>query len=283
MEEPLKRMAETMKSLEGEVDKLRQQVNGQDSGLLERVKIIEDQEGADPTSLAGTGEAYETPTIITDFIDEEEPVEELLPDEMEFGKPTANVTTDVATVTMQPCDSAGASFASAPTATAYVANDRQTQATAARGWTTSTVLSFIRFTPWVAGTPNIEGVLIGESPGNMPSRGIIMYDGVIADIPTGWTLCDGGNDGNGVATPDMSGMFVVGYDTSDTDYDTIGNTGGYKLHGPTENEHAKFRTYPATTGDNNWAYWANDQVTPFDPVDTDNRPLYYTLAFIRKD
>jgi len=63
---------------------------------------------------------------------------------------------------MQPCDSAGASFASAPTATAYVANDRQTQATAARGWTTSTVLSFIRFTPWVAGTPNIEGVLIGE-------------------------------------------------------------------------------------------------------------------------
>lgn len=86
----------------------------------------------------------------------------LTPPQIEFGKPTAPVTTDVATVTLQPCDQGGTSFANAATVTVYVANDRQTQETSGRGWTTSTILSFIRFMPWVAGSPNKEGVLIGE-------------------------------------------------------------------------------------------------------------------------
>lgn len=39
----------------------------------------------------------------------------------------------------------------------------------------------------------------------VPVGGIIMYDGLIADIPAGWQLCDGTN-----GTPDMRDKFVIG-------------------------------------------------------------------------
>ncbi|MFW6129923.1 MAG: hypothetical protein ACOC56_01990, partial [Atribacterota bacterium] len=59
----------------------------------------------------------------------------------------------------------------------------------------------------------------------VPSGGIIMWSGAPGDIPEGWALCDGTND-----TPDLSGKFIVGYNSGDTDYDTVGNTGGEKMH-----------------------------------------------------
>jgi len=55
------------------------------------------------------------------------------------------------------------------------------------------------------------------SPGSalIPSGGIIMWSGLIASIPTGWSLCDGSN-----GTPDLRNRFVVGagdqYDRNDT-------------------------------------------------------------------
>ncbi|WP_055394730.1 phage baseplate protein [Flagellimonas eckloniae] len=64
----------------------------------------------------------------------------------------------------------------------------------------------------------------------MPIGGIIMWAGAIADIPDGWALCDGSN-----GTPDLSGRFIVGYDSGDDDYD-IGDTGGEKEHTLTESE-----------------------------------------------
>ena len=39
----------------------------------------------------------------------------------------------------------------------------------------------------------------------MPSRGIIMWSGTAADIPTGWALCDGTN-----GTPNLTDRFVLG-------------------------------------------------------------------------
>lgn len=42
-------------------------------------------------------------------------------------------------------------------------------------------------------------------------------------IPKGWYLCDGTN-----GTPDLRGMFVVGYDDRDVDYNQVGKTGGIK-------------------------------------------------------
>ena len=39
----------------------------------------------------------------------------------------------------------------------------------------------------------------------MPSRGIIMWSGTAADIPTGWALCDGTG-----GTPDLTDRFIGG-------------------------------------------------------------------------
>lgn len=57
----------------------------------------------------------------------------------------------------------------------------------------------------------------------VPVGGIMMWSGAINTIPTGWSLCDGSN-----GTPDLSGKFVVGFDSNDGDYDAIGGQGGLK-------------------------------------------------------
>ncbi|MGV1019289.1 hypothetical protein ACTS9V_06555 [Empedobacter falsenii] len=49
------------------------------------------------------------------------------------------------------------------------------------------------------------------------------FYGDLEKIPAGWFLCDGTN-----GTPDLRGMFIVGYDPENADYKTIGNTGGAK-------------------------------------------------------
>ena len=48
-----------------------------------------------------------------------------------------------------------------------------------------------------------------------------MYTGSLNAIPTGWQLCNGTN-----GTPDLRGRFIVGFDQDKPDYDDIGNTGG---------------------------------------------------------
>ena len=50
-----------------------------------------------------------------------------------------------------------------------------------------------------------------------------MYAGDVNNIPQGWYLCNGQN-----GTVDLRGRFIVGYNPSDTDYDNIGKTGGAK-------------------------------------------------------
>ncbi|WP_312557093.1 phage baseplate protein [Empedobacter brevis] len=49
------------------------------------------------------------------------------------------------------------------------------------------------------------------------------YYGDINQIPFGWVVCDGTN-----GTPDLRGMFIVGYDNRNTEYNAIGKTGGTK-------------------------------------------------------
>ena len=56
-----------------------------------------------------------------------------------------------------------------------------------------------------------------------PKQTALPYYGSLNDIPEGWQLCDGSN-----GTPDLSGMFVVGYDPADTDHDEVGISGGQK-------------------------------------------------------
>src|SRR5690625_6482592 len=52
---------------------------------------------------------------------------------------------------------------------------------------------------------------------------IIMWAGAINEIPAGWALCDGTN-----GTPDLRSRFVVGYNSSEADYNAVGKVGGAK-------------------------------------------------------
>ncbi|MBL6445664.1 hypothetical protein JMN32_05050 [Fulvivirga sp. 29W222] len=61
-----------------------------------------------------------------------------------------------------------------------------------------------------------------------PKGFIGMWSGAIAEIPSGWVLCDGRAAVNGQTIPNLKGKFIVGYDPNDNDYDAIGKTGGEK-------------------------------------------------------
>ena len=49
------------------------------------------------------------------------------------------------------------------------------------------------------------------------------FYGNVNTIPRGWYICDGTN-----GTPDLRGMFIVGYDDRDGEYNQVGKTGGSK-------------------------------------------------------
>jgi microcystin-dependent protein len=62
----------------------------------------------------------------------------------------------------------------------------------------------------------------GTGFGFVPAGGIIMWSGAIANIPAGWTLCDGIDHG-ATLVPDLRDRFIVG---AGSDY-VVGATGGY--------------------------------------------------------
>ena len=49
------------------------------------------------------------------------------------------------------------------------------------------------------------------------------FYGNVNTIPRGWYICDGTN-----GTPDLRGMFIVGYDPRDSEYNQVGKNGGLK-------------------------------------------------------
>ena len=153
---------------------------------------------------------------------------------------------------------------------------------------------------------------------SFPAGGIVMWSGTIANIPTGWNLCDGTN-----STPDLTDRFIVG-STSDSDgTHDIGDTGGANSLTLTESQlpshthsagnlstdsagaHTHNVQHASRTGDA-WGYYiAGSNVDPWVNVSTssagahthtmsgntgstgsassvDNRPAYYALAFIMK-
>jgi len=155
-------------------------------------------------------------------------------------------------------------------------------------------------------------------------KSIQMYTGSATNIPQGFALADGSAvpaaDKTGESNvPDLSGKFVLGVDTDGrADEDAIGDTGGYRWHGETENNHAdhdnhqhniRMTSMAQENVDVGTAFktWDIDssadpetsgvEVTDGSPTstdilnhkgtidnsgyyDTDNRPPYYALAFI---
>jgi microcystin-dependent protein len=145
--------------------------------------------------------------------------------------------------------------------------------------------------------------LIGN--GTIPVGGIIMWSGTIANIPTGWALCDG-ND----STPDLRNKFIVGAGTDTqnvwgfdvtTGAETftngqtsvgVGSTGGSVAHQLTVDELASHtHTYDKSTDGNNFGgdgqdVHQNHSSTNSGSAGSDhyheNRPPYYALAFIMR-
>lgn len=98
------------------------------------------------------------------------------------------------------------------------------------------------------GTPGAQGVQgsTGSSgsggSGNVPTGGIIMWSGAVANIPTGWALCDGNNN-----TPDLVDKFIVGVGN----FYQPGDEGGSRDSVLVEHTHTATVTDPGHTHDAN--------------------------------
>lgn len=114
---------------------------------------------------------------------------------------------------------------------------------------------------------------------------IVMWSGLLADIPEGWALCDGTN-----GTPDLLYRFVLGA-TSDV---TIGSTGGTDIHNHdfTSNTHrhdipTDLLDVVTDTGAEICGTKQGDVVSSLETVtgttdNTSHMPPWYRLAFIMK-
>lgn len=146
---------------------------------------------------------------------------------------------------------------------------------------------------------NIEGV---------PSGVIAMWSGTVANVPTGWNICDGTN-----STPDLRERFIVGSATdSGATYD-IGDTGGaasvtlttsqipsHNHSGNTSNTGNHSHTFGIGNNYGSGGVWASNYTGSRSTSNTgahshslsinntgggqshENRPPYYALAFIMK-
>jgi hypothetical protein len=148
----------------------------------------------------------------------------------------------------------------------------------------------------------ITATQLSSSINFFPVGGIIMWSGTVANIPTGWALCNGSN-----STPDLRNKFIVGATsdastgvTFDADTGTVsgayapGNTGGETAHKLTIAELASHNHNITLPLGRKWDLQGNDLDVPnftntqytSDSTGGDkyheNRPPYYALAFIMK-
>jgi hypothetical protein len=124
----------------------------------------------------------------------------------------------------------------------------------------------------------------GTASGTIPSGLIAMWHGTIANIPSGWVICDGNN-----GTPNLLDKFVKGVPTAATNPGTTGGavnktTAG---HGHT----APSCSNPDTTIGAAYGGILAASSTHIHTIDAiasntdsiaDIRPPYYELAFIMK-
>lgn len=140
--------------------------------------------------------------------------------------------------------------------------------------------------------------------GLVPAGLISMWSGSIANIPAGWALCNGAN-----GTPDLSGKFIVGYKAGDADYGAVANTGGAKEVTLAANQQGKLKARAMVddiggggtsaiaklelggagyevprNGGSNQSSWGTEIEAPLTAATNahENRPPYYTLAYIIK-
>ena len=135
--------------------------------------------------------------------------------------------------------------------------------------------------------------------GTIPVGGIIMWNGAANKVPDGWKLCDGTE-----GTPNLKGRFIVGYDPSDSDYNTVGKTGGERAvtlskdqmpshthevwgrssgYTARHNDDAEVITYANKGWGSSSNYQKiNDSGSAGNGQAHENRPPYYALCFIMR-
>jgi len=120
---------------------------------------------------------------------------------------------------------------------------------------------------------------VGASP--IPTGAIIMWHGLIANIPTGWVLCNGAN-----STPDLREKFVRGA----PDATEAGTTGGEDTHTLSEAEMPAHSHTITKAGEAGTGYIAQGAVnigsystsTKGSSAAHENRPAYYEVLYIMK-
>jgi hypothetical protein len=73
---------------------------------------------------------------------------------------------------------------------------------------------------------------------NWLEEGIVMWLGTIANIPDDWTLCDGGNNDSGNATPVLNGKHVLMAASGGGDVGGTGGTAGHTHSNPSTHTHS---------------------------------------------
>ena len=96
------------------------------------------------------------------------------------------------------------------------------------------------------------------------------FFGDVSKIPTGWLLCNGEN-----GTPDLRGMFIVGYDPDNADYSAIEKTGGAKEVTLTTNQMPKHKhsASSASSGEHYHNMFTNDGQTNVYKVPTNSSTI----------
>jgi hypothetical protein len=104
-----------------------------------------------------------------------------------------------------------------------------------------------------------------------PSGIIMIWTGTIANIPSGWVICDGNN-----ATPNLLTKFVEGVASAITD---PGTTGG--AVSKTSTGHSHTTPGASVTIENQVPGYYNSTASATCAI-TDIRPPYYDVAYIMK-
>ena len=107
----------------------------------------------------------------------------------------------------------------------------------------------------------------------MPPGGVIVWPGTIANIPSGWVICDGNN-----GTTNYLGRFLEGVATAATN---PGATGGATSKTSSNHNHTIGYNANGTTGGAVWTL--SDGTTGLSTVTiSDIRPLFTDVAWIMK-